>query len=86
MAPQVLCESQVGGSIIGLMSDFTREDAFRNNWSPMEEQLGLEQVMIFGLPGLISSGLFAYAHIVLSNELVNRVSTEDNYPTEAHSC
>jgi hypothetical protein len=45
MATQLLGESQVGGSIIGLMLDLTR-DAFRNNWTPMELQLGVEQVRI----------------------------------------
>jgi hypothetical protein len=40
-------ESQVGGSIIGLMLDITR-DAFRSNWTLMEEALGLEQIKIGG--------------------------------------
>jgi hypothetical protein len=35
-------ESQVGGSIIGLFLDLTRE-AFRNAWAPMEDRLGVEQ-------------------------------------------
>jgi hypothetical protein len=46
-ATQLLGESQVGGSIIGLMLDLSRE-AFRNAFSPMEAALGLEQVKIGG--------------------------------------
>jgi hypothetical protein len=45
MAMQLLGESQVGGSIIGLMLDLNT-DAFRNKWTAMELQLGLEQVKI----------------------------------------
>jgi hypothetical protein len=43
MATQLLGKSQVGGSIIGLMLELTR-DTFRNNWTPMELQLGVEQL------------------------------------------
>ncbi len=42
MATQLLGESQVGGSIIRLFLDLTRE-AFRNAWAPMEGALGVEQ-------------------------------------------
>jgi hypothetical protein len=35
-------ESQIGGSIIGMFLDLTRE-AFRNSWSRMEDILGVEQ-------------------------------------------
>jgi hypothetical protein len=42
MATQLMGKSQVGGSIIGLFLDLTRE-AFRNNWAPMEDALGVEQ-------------------------------------------
>jgi hypothetical protein len=35
-------ESQVGGSIVGLFLDLTR-DAFRNQWAGMEDALGVEQ-------------------------------------------
>jgi hypothetical protein len=45
MACELLGESQVGGSIVGLMLDLT-SDAFRNNWTPMELQLGEQQVRI----------------------------------------
>jgi hypothetical protein len=45
MSMQLLGESQVGGSIIGLMLDLTT-NAFRNKWTAMELQLGLEQVRI----------------------------------------
>jgi hypothetical protein len=45
IACQLLGESQVGGSIIGFMLDLTAV-AFRNNWTPMELQLGVEQVQI----------------------------------------
>jgi hypothetical protein len=45
MSMQLLGESQVGGSIIGLMLDLTT-DAFWNKWTAMELQLGLEQVRI----------------------------------------
>ncbi len=45
MATELLGESQVGGSIIGLMLDLTT-DAFRNKWTEMELQLGVEQVNI----------------------------------------
>jgi hypothetical protein len=45
MATELLGESQVGGSIIGLMLDLTT-DAFRNRWTGMELQLGVEQVKI----------------------------------------
>jgi hypothetical protein len=40
MATELLGESQVGGSIIGLMLDLTT-DAFRNKWTEMELQLGV---------------------------------------------
>jgi hypothetical protein len=42
MATQLMGESQVGGSIIGLFLDLTRE-AFRNAWSPMKDALRFEQ-------------------------------------------
>jgi hypothetical protein len=42
MATQLMGESQIGGSIIGLFLDLTRE-AFRNSWAPMEDALGVEQ-------------------------------------------
>jgi hypothetical protein len=42
MATQLMGESQIGGSIIGLFLDLTRE-AFRNAWSPMEDALGVQQ-------------------------------------------
>jgi hypothetical protein len=42
MATQLLGESQVGGSIIGLFLDLSRE-TFRNTWSAMEDALGVEQ-------------------------------------------
>jgi hypothetical protein len=42
MATQLLGESQVGGSIIGLFLDLSRE-TFRNVWSSMEDALGVEQ-------------------------------------------
>jgi hypothetical protein len=42
MATQLMGESQVGGSIIGLFLDLTRE-AFHNAWTPMEDALGVEQ-------------------------------------------
>jgi hypothetical protein len=42
MATQLLGESQVGGSIIGLFLDLSRE-TFRNTWSGMEDALGVEQ-------------------------------------------
>jgi hypothetical protein len=42
MATELLGESQVGGSIIGLMLDLTT-DAFRNRWTEMELKLGEEQ-------------------------------------------
>jgi hypothetical protein len=45
MATELLGESQVGGSIIGLMLDLTT-DAFRTKWTEMELQLGVEQVNI----------------------------------------
>ena len=45
MATQLMGESQVGGSIIGLFLDLTRE-AFRNAWGPMEDALGVEQHLI----------------------------------------
>jgi hypothetical protein len=41
MATQLLGESQVGGSIIGLFLDLSRE-TFRNTWSAMEDALGVE--------------------------------------------
>jgi hypothetical protein len=45
LATQLLGESQVGGSIIALFLDLTRE-AFRNAWSPMEAHVGLVQARI----------------------------------------
>jgi hypothetical protein len=42
MATQLIGESQVGGSIIGLFLDATRE-AFCNAWAPMKDTLGVEQ-------------------------------------------
>ena len=42
MATQLLGEAQIGGSIIGLFLDLTR-DTFRNAWSPMEDMLGVDQ-------------------------------------------
>jgi hypothetical protein len=45
MATELLGESQVEGSIIGLMLDLTT-NAFRNKWTEMELQLGVEQVNI----------------------------------------
>ena len=45
MATELLGESQVAGSIIGLMLDLTT-DAFRNRWTQMELKLGEEQVII----------------------------------------
>jgi hypothetical protein len=45
MATELLGESQVGGSIIGLTLDLTT-NAFRNKWTKMELQLGVEQVNI----------------------------------------
>jgi hypothetical protein len=45
MATKLLGESQVGGSIIGLMLDLTT-DAFRNKWTEMDLQLGVGQVNI----------------------------------------
>jgi hypothetical protein len=42
MATQLMGESQVGGSIVGLFLDLTR-DAFRNQWAGMEDALGVEQ-------------------------------------------
>jgi hypothetical protein len=42
MATQLMGESQVGGSIISMFLDLSRE-AFRNSWSPMEDLLGVEQ-------------------------------------------
>ncbi len=45
MATELLGESQVAGSIIGLMLDLTT-DAFRNRWTQMELKLGEEQVKI----------------------------------------
>jgi hypothetical protein len=41
MATELLGESQVGGSIIGLMLDL-KTDAFRNKWTEMELQLRVE--------------------------------------------
>jgi hypothetical protein len=43
LATQLMGESQVRGSIIGLMLDLTR-DTFSSNWTPMEEAIGLEQI------------------------------------------
>jgi hypothetical protein len=45
MATQMMGESQVGGSIISLFLDLSRE-AFRKTWSPMEDLLGVEQRLI----------------------------------------
>jgi hypothetical protein len=45
LATQLIGESQVGGSIIGLMLDVSR-DTFQIVWSPMEETLGLQQTKI----------------------------------------
>jgi hypothetical protein len=45
MATQLMGESQVGGSIIGLFLDLTRE-AFQNIWSPMEDALSIKQPLI----------------------------------------
>jgi hypothetical protein len=45
MATELIGESQVAGSIIGMMLDLT-SDAFRNKWTEMELQLGVEQVKI----------------------------------------
>jgi hypothetical protein len=45
MATQLMGESQVGGSIIGLFLDLTRE-AFHNACSPMEDALSVEQQKI----------------------------------------
>jgi hypothetical protein len=45
MATELLGESQVEGSSIGLMLDLTT-GAFRNKWTKMELQLGVEQVSI----------------------------------------
>jgi hypothetical protein len=42
MATQLMGESQIGGSIVALFLDLTR-DAFRANWGPMEDALGVEQ-------------------------------------------
>jgi hypothetical protein len=48
LATQLMGESQVGGSLIGLMLlDLTRE-AFQNSWGPMEETIGRELVKIGG--------------------------------------
>jgi hypothetical protein len=35
-------ESRIGGSIIGMFLDLTRE-AFQNSWGPMEDLLGVQQ-------------------------------------------
>jgi hypothetical protein len=45
MSTQLMGESQLGGSIIGLFLDLTRE-AFRNSWGPMEDLLGVQQQAI----------------------------------------
>jgi hypothetical protein len=45
MAAQQMGESQVGGSIIGLFLDLTRE-AFCNAWVLMEDALGFQQQRI----------------------------------------
>ena len=45
MATQLMGKSQVGGSIIGMFLDLTRE-AFRSNWALMEEVMSGEQVRI----------------------------------------
>ena len=45
MATQHMGKSQVGGSIIGMFLDLTRE-AFQSNWATMEEVMSGEQVRI----------------------------------------
>jgi hypothetical protein len=45
LATQLIGELQVGGSIIALMLDISR-DMYRNAWTPMEEALGLQQTKI----------------------------------------
>jgi hypothetical protein len=45
LATQLMGEGQVGGSIIGLMLDLSRE-TFQNYWGPMEELIGQELVKI----------------------------------------
>ena len=45
LATQLMGEGQVGGSIIGLMLDLSRE-TFRNPWGSMEESIGEELVKI----------------------------------------
>jgi hypothetical protein len=45
MAMQLMGESQVGGSIIDLFLDLTRE-AFCNAWAPMEDAIGVQQQII----------------------------------------
>jgi hypothetical protein len=47
LATQLIGESQVCGSIIGLMLDLAR-DAFQNVWLLMEEALGMEHIKIGG--------------------------------------
>jgi hypothetical protein len=42
LATQLMGEAQVGGSIIGMFLDLTRE-AFRNVWASMEDALGVEE-------------------------------------------
>jgi hypothetical protein len=41
MCTQLMGESQIGGSIIGMFLDLTR--AFRNSWRPIEDLLGVQQ-------------------------------------------
>jgi hypothetical protein len=42
MCTQLMGESQIGGSIIGMFLDLMRE-AFQNSWRPMEDLLGVQQ-------------------------------------------
>jgi hypothetical protein len=42
MSTQLMGESQVGGSIIGMFLDLTRE-AFRHSWGPIKDILGVQQ-------------------------------------------
>ncbi len=45
MTTQLIGESQMAGSIIGMFLDLTRE-AFRNNWTRMEDLLGVQHETI----------------------------------------
>jgi len=45
LATQLVGEGQVGGSIIGLFLDISR-DCFRNAWAPMEDAIGIDQCKI----------------------------------------